>query len=251
MSNIGIHLVIFSRDRAFQLDGLLSSLAVNCDIFSEITVIYKSTSFDYGMAYFQLRDEYLDVKFIKETDFKRNVIKAMGGEYVCFMVDDMIAFQPISECREPIPSSDEVCFSLRLKCGTDEINGSYRYKWREEKTYKGYPFSVDGHIFKTSYMLQMVTDTEYNSPNKLEIALNRYKNEAPPFIACCREATVVSIPINRVSDTASASFGEKYPYTVKELNEKFLSGYRMDWEMMDFRNIKLPHQEVDIIFKEA
>ena len=68
-------------------------------------------------------------------------------------------------------------------------------------------------------------------------------------MSCFNQSVVVSIPINRVSNSASASFGERFPHTSKELNDRFIAGERMDWEQMDFDNIISPHQEIELKFK--
>ena len=252
-----INLIIFSRDRAFQLEGLLSSIQVNCNIFDKINVITRATTNDFRDGYNLLSEQYQEVNFIPETDFKQDVIRAMGGEYTWFMVDDLIAYRKIKEL--PIFNKNGLCFSLRigynhvnnvLGFSSDYSESQWYYDWTEEKKYPSYPFSMDGHIFRTDYILPMVKDREYTNPNKLEIAFNRYKDTAPKYMSCFNESVVVSIPINRVIDTASASYGEKYPHRAKELNERFLNGERMAWELMDFINIKLPHQEVDFKFKQ-
>lgn len=265
-----INLIIFSKDRAFQLEGLLSSIQVNCNIFDKINVITKATSAEFRDGYNLLTGQYKDVNFIPEVDFKEDLISLMGGEYTCFMVDDLIAYRKLKGMiyvtgESLMTKKSNGFFSLRLgmnirRCEQRDFTESNKYEccftydWTTQPksgwAYWGYPFSLDGHIFRTDYILPMIKDREYTNPNKLEIAFNRYKDAAPKYMSCFNESVVVSIPINRVSDTASASYGEKYPHTAKELNERFLNGERMSWKLMDFSNIKLPHQEVDIIFKK-
>ena len=249
-----INLIIFSKDRAMQLDALLSSVAENCNIFDKITVIWKGSGFSFKLGYGLLKHEYPEANFIEESDFKKNVIHALDCEHTCYMVDDLIAYRKI-ECMPEIQENN-VCFSLRLARNRVDSFTDIQYKdyvgfnWTGERAYFNYPFSLDGHIFNTEYIKPMIKDREYNNPNKLEIAFGRYKATAPNLMSCFRESIVVSIPINRVSDTASASFGEKYPHTAKELNDMFLRNQRIDWRNMDFENIKRPHQEIEFKFKQ-
>lgn len=264
---MSINLILFSKDRAFQCEGLLSSLKTNCNIFDKINVITKATTGEFREAYDILEKEYKDVNFIPETDFKEDVIGAMEGDYTCFMVDDLIAYRKLKNVENVtgiglMTQQSNGFFSLRLGrnikwceqkdfAESNEYECCFEFEWNEQTKYWAYPFSMDGHIFRTDYILPMIKDREYTNPNKLEIAFNRYKDTAPKYMSCFNESVVVSIPVNRVSDTASASYGEKYPHTAKELNDRFLKGERLDWINMDFSNIKLPHQEVEFKFKQC
>jgi hypothetical protein len=69
----------FSRDRAMQLDGTLRSFFLHCRDADEVRlfVIYKTTSDFHALQYAGLAREYSQVSFIKETDFRRNVMELL------------------------------------------------------------------------------------------------------------------------------------------------------------------------------
>jgi len=60
---------------------------------------------------------------------------------------------------------------------------------------------------------------------------------------------LVSIPVNRVSDTATAAFGTEHSYPAEELKARYEQGERIDWEAMDFSEVNSPHQELELKFK--
>ncbi len=270
-----ISLIVFSRDRAFQLEALLSSLKVNCNIFDQITVIVKHSNNDFLKGYQQIDSDILNncdthIRLMRQHNFKSDVLKSFNiparidgltySEYTCFMVDDLIAYtrQKIALYIEGFLECvhENTIFSLRLgsnikHCPYIEENLiAYEFQWEKQTKYWTYPFSLDGHIFRTDFIKPIIEKINFTNPNKLESHLQKYKKQAPKYMSCFNQSVVVSNPINRVSDTATASYGEKYPHTAKELNDRFLNGERMDWENMCFDNINMPHQEIELKFKK-
>jgi len=237
-----IDLIIFSKDRAFQLDGLLSSLKENCNIFSCISILYKTSNDYHEKAYKQLSKTRPIPQWWQETDFKRDLLSMMSRrEFTCFMVDDMICFKKVPQFE----IEDELCYSLRLGSNIRNYPGKNRWNWKEADGYFKYPFSVDGHIFRTNYIKTLLEAQHYTNPNKLETKLQKYKHEAEPMMSCLPESCVVSIPINKTSETSRCSAGDKHPASLKWLNEMYLDGHRMDWQAMNI-NPCLPHEEIEI-----
>ena len=152
-----IDLIIFSKDRALQLGGLLSSIKANCDIFNRIVIIYDCSDDDYEKGYNQLMKEHDVIWVYGSTPFKSRVLFAFGeSEHTCFMVDDLIVYRKlkIEEHNEFMASQ---IFRLRLgnnirhalfELQSNDIESIHTFDWTQQKKYWGYPFSVDGHIFK-------------------------------------------------------------------------------------------------------
>ena len=191
------------------------------------------------------------------TSFKDRVLFAFSEtEYTCFMVDDLIVYRKLNIDKEQFVISE--IFSLRLgnnirhslfELLPNDVENIHTFDWTVLKKYWGYPFSVDGHICKTEYIKSIIKGINFDNPNKLEAHLQSHLPQAPKYMSCFNQSVVVSIPINRVSNSASASFGERFPHTAKELNDKFLAGERMNWQDMNFDEIISPHQEVELKFK--
>lgn len=246
-----INLVIPTFDRAFQMEALLRSIEQNCNIFGSISVITRWSNHKYEEAYHILFNQYPNVNWVEEKEFSQDIKTAMQTEfqYTCFMVDDIICYRKIDVI--PYPKADEVAFSLRLgkncKNAPDDYN---HFTWADQTPYFDYPLSTDGHIFHTNFIKPLVNAMEFINPNQLEAKWQGLKNAAPPYMSCFFHSVVVSMPINKVSETSSCAAGDEFNYSQEHLNDLFLQGYRMDFNNMDFSNIKNPHQEIDIkVFK--
>ncbi len=72
-----VHILIFSRDRALQLDATLRSLLIhaNQDQIASLSVLYRVSSPRFLCQYKQLIPDYPQVKFIEERDFRKDLIK--------------------------------------------------------------------------------------------------------------------------------------------------------------------------------
>ena len=75
--------IVFSRDRAFQLDGLLRSFFLHCRDWEtlKLCVLYKATSDLHTRQYADLRQAYAQhpVRFISEKTFKDDLLKLLDG----------------------------------------------------------------------------------------------------------------------------------------------------------------------------
>jgi len=56
----------------------------------------------------------------------------------------------------------------------------------------------------------------------------------------------VSNPVNNVNTFSPLFSGEKFSYPVEKLNDKYLEGYVVDLEAINFSNIKSTHQELKL-----
>lgn len=73
--------IIFSRDRAFQLDGTLRSLLWHCQDTNvlELFILYKATSEKHMRQYEQLKKQYTakNIRFLAERSFKEDILKLL------------------------------------------------------------------------------------------------------------------------------------------------------------------------------
>jgi len=258
-----IHLIVFSKDRAFQLEALLRSIKQNCDIFKTIDVVYTYSNNEFKKGYDILQQNNKNANFIKEKNFKQDVInsiKKSASELLCFLVDDCIAYRKAGQtnplCFELL--GDEVCFSLRLgdncinsplqKTSFDFLNG-FSFNWREQTKNFNYPFSTDGHIFEKDCLFDFIGKINFANANKLEIGLNSFFKTANPKMCCFNKSVIVSLPVNKVSDTSSCSSGVTFDYPTEELNGFFINDKRMDFDNMDFSKVNDCHNEIKFKIK--
>lgn len=260
-----MNIVIFSKDRAMQLELLIRSFNTfvkNSNLYV-LNVIYTYSNEEFKAGYDKLISmDYPNVMFHRETSFKDNLIPLIDPkkEHTVFFVDDIVFKNPVDfyDKQMEIFNWDEgiVCRSLRL-----HRNLSYCYPmqkpmrqpiflnnnvfdWRKEFGDYGYPMSLDGHIFRTKEILPMVKNMAYANPNTLEGALAGNRNVAPKMI-CYDKSIVLSNPINKVQAVNDNVCGD---ISAKTLNDQFLDGFIIDLSnFIGIDNVSC-HQEVPLNF---
>ena len=66
--------IIFSKDRPLQLHGLLKSMDDMLSEPIETVVLYGASSFEYIKAYEEVAEDFQNVSYIRENDFKILII---------------------------------------------------------------------------------------------------------------------------------------------------------------------------------
>jgi hypothetical protein len=139
--------IVFSKNRALQLDATLKSLFLHCldaQILS-LKVIYTGSSTMFLEQYELLKNEYPGVEFILQGDFRQDVFNSLSlpnslwgrlalqlgfgydfpNHYILFLVDDNIFIRDfqLKEALEALQNNeDAIGFSLQLG-----LNISYCY----------------------------------------------------------------------------------------------------------------------------
>lgn len=254
--------IVFSRDRALQLEAFLCSVALHAPELS-LTVLYRSTTARFEEAYSELKRLHSDVTWVHETTFRRSLLELIGdAAFTVFHTDDDVYF------RTPSPfelRSDEVCFSLRLGLntvysysldveqrllGARVVGERVSWNWRSQGPGElGYPLALNGHVFRTAEVHRWLEEAQFTNPNSLEAALQYANPDLPPLIASFRHSVVVSIPANIVNETHANRHGAYAD--PGELNERFLAGERIDVTAMDFSTVRACHQEIPFAWRRV
>lgn len=274
MENYKNQVIIFSKNRACQLNLLLDSIKENAPLlFDKISVLYKSDDEEYLSGYQKLFEKYPSILFVNEKNFKKETIELIDDniEATTFMVDDAVIFRKVMARKVDIIRpvvKENFIFSLRLglNCvyshpanvnyvlGEHEIKGEYiifDYTKQQIGDFS-YPLSTDGHIFNTKLIKNLLTKIDFYNPNTLEANLQNfvYLNLIPKMVKCFRESKLVSIPANLVNNTFRNRHALEFGMHEKELNNKFISGETIDLEMLDFSGVNGPHKEIKYTFKK-
>ena len=277
-----LSIVIFSKDRAAQLDLCLNSIYKNLSSVSDsfkIDVVYTASSKDFEKGYDKLKN-YWDYSFLYFHDeaiyggFRETLESVMNecGEYVLFFTDDDIVYREINHRYEDIKIGSEIfCLSLRLGCNTfvqdqyrntncvipddvilgDDLIRTWDWKTQQKDTNFAYPFSVDGHMFKSEWAKTIIKNTKgYHNPNSLEGKAQHVVKDMldtlPDKMACFETSNVINTPVNRVQETCTNKAGIFFTEPAEELNSQFISGSRLSLEDMDFSTIIGVHQEIKL-----
>jgi len=261
-----LNIVVFSKDRAMQLDLFLRSFerfVARSDCYA-LHVIYTCSNDFFRRGYAKLIGRnHPNVRFHLENKFKADVLRCINPSrsHTVFFVDDDVFKRPFDfydgqmDLMEADP--DILCRSLRYhphltychpmqKAITPPVFMEHNvFFWKgQEGDYGdyGYPMSLDGHIFRTKDIRELLVRFDYANPNTLESALAQSPLGAPKMV-CYDDSVIVNIPMNRVQavfDNPHGSIG------VEGLNDQFLSGKMLDLEgIFGVRNTSC-HQEIAV-----
>ena len=223
--------IIFSKNRAMQLDALLRSMDLYFNDLSLVVVLWRATSKGHRACYQVLQDERISPKyfFAEEVDFKKQTEwMVRTADEIVFLVDDDIFYKPVPKFTKLNTGETR---SLRLG---DNVNN---------KAHFNYTISVDGNIFRRQDILPYMEEIDYTNPNELEGRLVPYQHN---FKMLTTEQYLIGVPHNRVSDSSGCKFTGDYGED--DLAEMFINGRRIDIESMDYSNIRGVHSNINYIF---
>ena len=241
-----LSIVIFSKDRAAQLDLCLKSIYKNLSSLSEhwkIYVIYTASSEDFEDGYNQLIKEWYSgsnsVYFFPEykyNGFKKTLEYCIKHweDQVLFFTDDDIVYRKFEHNYEDIADSELFCTSFRLGTNTfvqdqytnsnclvpdevimgDGIIRTWNWKNQRKDTNFAYPFSVDGHMLPSRLAKKIINSTpKYYNPNSLEGKAQNYIQddiENMPDDMSCFEKSFMTKLFSKQDMSSGAHFGEEY-----------------------------------------
>jgi len=242
-----INILVWSKDRACQLNALLRSLRTY--IPSSVVVLYTYSNDDFKAGYDVVRAEHPFVTFIKENDFYEDTIYSIEGmrsNNICLTTDDTFIFNSVNNLsfiKEKL--SDSSVFSFRLGYNTvvqDHIQGylqpplipDYVEKdllfWNPAK-YQGYnygyPHALDMHLYSTSYLLPILKEIRFKTTNELEGILQKYNSRIKTLFSP-KESVAVNIPLNNISGLTEVN---KRRMSMEEMNAEFLKGKRLYYQL--------------------
>jgi hypothetical protein len=270
-----INAVVFSKDKAAQLKIFIDSVVKNAKDVFDLNVIIEYTDDEYKNAYETIVTDYTyaDVNFIyiKES-FKDKVLEVMKEkcDYFTFFLDDDIIYREVklADITNQIESDDDVvCFSLRLgenttKCytlGAENVihdmedcgNSCMKWDWALHYLDFGYPFSLDGHIFRRKDIYKLVRKSNFVNAEELEMALFDYTETFPRnLMVSYKDSALVNAPAGRVQQSIEDDMEMAYKESEarvrrKLMNAEFMAGNFATLESLDFSNIEGCHQKLD------
>jgi len=264
-------LIIFSKNRACQLNLLLDSINLNANqLFDKISVLYKAE--DQYIDGYDLLKTRTSIDFIEEMNFRNDLIRIIDDDimFTTFLVDDAIFFDKITEPQKTLLNwhDNVICLSLRLGLNcvySHPANLQYKinnygpvgiddnfimFVHTEQDGDFSYPLSTDGHIYMTSVIKDLLVSVDFNNPNTLEANLQRFKNVIPKLMISFKHSKLVSVPVNLVNTTFNNRNGLIFPISNKELNDRFLNNEIIDLHSLNFLDINGPHKEIEYKFKK-
>ena len=271
-SKDGISFIIFSKDRALQLDGLLRSMLHHVTGAYSIHVLYCTSNTAHAHAYQELAEGIQNtdrIQWTKEADYKEDLVRMLQGVQtasVCFLVDDIVFIRPVNLDTLDRNAMTGGIVSLRLGsqitfCYTKQkamhlptLNPSkkqddlLKFSWEEGCYDWAYPLSVDGHIFPTSEILVAAKLLDYRAPNTFERALQMLTPLYQKRLGYCFESPkMFNIPLNRVQNEIGNINGN---ISAENLLEKWQQGLTLDFKALSDTKNESVHKEMLITFNK-
>jgi len=265
--------LIFSKDRAMQLDGTLRSMCLHCKDINQIDikVLFRVSAPIYQEQYHRLMNDYPSVEFIEEGNFKYQTLSAISAyRFVLFLVDDNLFVREFS-VRDMVngldQNEDTLGFSLRLGANinycypldcqqqqpefTKLANGFLKFNWTEATHDFGYPLEVSSSLFRVNDIMRLLLRLPFTTPNTLEAYLNGGKVQyfnTKKYLLCNNRSITFCTPVNVVQNTFTNRSGSNESYSVENLSKMFAAGYRINAEKYAGFIPQSCHQEIDLEF---
>ena len=242
-----INIIIFSKDRACQLDLLLSSMQRFFREWSEqqVSVLYAASDDAFAAGYERLRALHPHAHYLRETSFQDDLIRLFldfKRPFTSFLVDDdifidhltldSVEFHRFASDRRVLALSGRMCPRLDYFYMKDvtvrppRFGPDRTWRWKGLAGDWGYPMSVSGlHIFRTDDLYTPVVETPYTNPNTFEGRALLKHPPRRPLMICYAEAKVFCVAVNKVQTVNQNRHADSYP--VERLNTLFLDGRRL------------------------
>lgn len=258
--------IIFSRDRAMQLEALLLSI----QRFSQSTfpiIVQYSCSDRHRQSYLKLIKLFPSVTFVEEDTVNatlKRILLGLTDRYMFYLVDDQVFIRPF-DVQEAIPFVNRRhFFSMRL--GETILNWGIRdvpihAKYVKENsfnhwTYKEnsnvfdyrYKFSVDGHIYRTIDVLRCTMSIPFRAPNSYEANMNSViLFKTAEGCSSFEKPVVVNLIINASRQETGYEQCEAGEYTADDLLYLYEQGRRFDIERISAIQFNSAHSVVKSI----
>ncbi len=266
--------VVFSKDRALQLEALLQSFFLHCQDADQIslTVLYTTSSEFHEQQYAHLISEFETVQFQKERDFQTDLRALLGqSRYILFLVDDNLFVGDfyIAEIIETLCQHPEALgLSLRLGKNTrscymadaEQQLPDFRavgskfleYDWTVAEHDFGYPLEVSSSVYRTQDLLPLLNLIQFSNPNTLELKLAANKTVYKDLrrrLLCFSQSVAFSAPVNVVQTAWRNKAGNHASYSSDSLARMYAAGYRLDVARYSGFVPNGVHQEIPLEFR--
>lgn len=256
------NLIIWSKNRACQLNLLLDSIKSNCpNFFDKIGVVFTCTNKDFYAGYNIVSDLHPSVNFYKQQDkydneyLTRALVNNPKNSAVYFSTDDTVIYR--QNLGEPPSIHYGECFSLRLglntiiqNCHSGEIQpplNNYikdgdQISWNPHRYYPisnyGYCFGLDMCGYNATQMQNIFKQIRFKNSNELESALFKFRDSIT-VMRSYERSIAVNVPMNNMSGvTQSMNISQE------DLNYQFLAGRRL--ELPELLSVIGCHQEINL-----
>lgn len=267
-----IDTIIWSRDRACQLDLLLRSQQRFMPFIHRTYVIWRATGPKFAAAYQGLISRFNGISFIEEGDFGRDlreILDRVEAPLILGNSDDNVFINPVPDVIGAEHFGRSIAaFSLRLNPGVTfcqpaglsltppefmslGMDGGALQVWDWTKSDPrgcwGYPHPIDSNIYARGVLRSLIAWGQFHNPRTCELWMDQHRRKDRPHMMCFPETKLVNICNNRVQDGSVNPAGEQ---SVDFLNEIYLSGKQIRLEPFIGMPVTQCHVVKDYEFEE-
>jgi len=256
-TKVGVACIVFSKDRAMQLNAFIESYFDMVDNPGILYVLYTCSTEKALNSYEEIKtlNKNNNVVFVEQSEFRGDLIALIDQikvRTIGLFVDDIVFVNKIDS--QQISHIDTFRFILSLSRGKDldfcvplskkmhlptfheSVYGFNTFYWDEfdELNDWTFPLGISGYFYGNSELKVMLTNISFNSPNTLELGLSCYYPLFAKRIGLCTESILCPcIHANIVqTDHDNPEIGT---HSVEELLEKWESGYKIDLRKFYFK----------------
>lgn len=260
------NMLIVSKDRALQLDLLLRSMADNFKVPHITTIIYTYSDNLYKKGYDILINEYPHLKFVKETNFREDVLNTLSRsfKYHTALCDDCVFPRRLERTKEfNIFDANTDILALNYRIGPNMkvvyqgepetplpvFTKDHIWNWQTAKTRAWkYSMALAGQFYRMVDMVDYLPHLNFDCPTFIETRMMQNQINKPLQI-CFDESKIIALEINRVQDRSLTN--KHGNITAEYLNNQWLDGMRirkesvycLPTEINRFFNVKLEFEE--------
>lgn len=269
--------IVFSKNRAMQLDLCLRSLKRQCVDYEDldIRVIFKCDP-PHEQSYKNLILSYPNVTFIKENVFKDDLLTCFNGQSLVFLVCDDAIFTHKFNTKEiagwltdpkDIYASGVLGFSLRLGLNTTQCyslnkeqkipehvvtkDGNLVWDWTQSEHDFAYPLELSSSVLFASIVFQVLQPQAFSNPNDCEWllyqSLPRFMNFRP-YLMSYSTSVAFCNPCNKVQTVNNNRSGFNPSNDPENLLHLYEQGFRLSAEEFDGFVSDGAHQESSYYF---
>ena len=247
-----INIIIFSKDRACQLDLLLRSLRRRFKLGYTLSVLYTYSNDNYKEGYVLVKNIWSRyVYFKKELNFKEDLINMFLTNYkfTLYLTDDnFFTKDVIVDGYFKLFEDSDIFLALSL---LKSRNNKYLYdnsdrlsyqpewiddiiwNWKKSLGIWNYCMSLATNIYNTEDLRNCITKLPFTGPNTLEdlMVANPINKK---YMVGSSEIKVVTLDANKVYKGSNIQFDILQEESM--LNDKWLDGYRIKNTFEGLRN---------------
>ncbi len=249
----GLNIIVFSKDRAPQLDLLLRTYARHAKPQpAPVNIQYSASTAVHERAYRQVMAHHQAIiaRAAQEAGFKPTLLtlmKSSNARNVMFLVDDIAFIEDFDVDMLSRWETHSSIFSLRLGANiVRSFNNAVdvqaqpslqhawvqdqpilNWSWRRGELDWNLPVSLDGNVLPAAEILPIIVRQPIKGPNSLERALGDYR-----FLFKFRQGTcyptsrLVNLPLNTVKTERGFDF-PNFNVDPEYLAEQYLQGMQL------------------------